>query len=176
MDILSKVSIDNRGRVLISDILRAATRMMRTVVDIAPAAESDLNSGGVQFFMDVHNEKQVASFMRVFYEHLLLHRQPLLMLTVFILSVLRGLRIIVSQNKSGRSVILPYIACGNVNVQPAILIQSEYSPCQIVNYVGYDFAFDVPFLDSLELVLLAGLIESYDGPDKIFITNASTQP
>ena len=50
MDILSQVSIDNRGLVLISDIIRAAINMMRIVVDIAPAAESELNAGGVKFF------------------------------------------------------------------------------------------------------------------------------
>lgn len=170
MCILSKVKIDSRGLVLISDVIHAAASMMGTFIDTAPDVTSKSCAGGVQFFMDVHNEKQVASFMRVFYEHLLRHRQPVLMLTMFILSVLRGLRIIISQNKSGRSVILPYIACGNSAVQPAMLVQNKYYPCEVVNYTGYDFAFDVPFLDSLELVLLAGLIESYDGPKKIFTT------
>ena len=170
MNFISNVKINERGRIRVKDVIRLAMDAIMTNIDTVHDVDTESNDGH-EFFMDVCDTKQVSSFMRVFYEHLLQYGEPVLMLTIFIMSILRGLRIIVNERQHGRRVILPYIACGNGIVQPGIFLTKEGSLIGIENYIGYDFAFGMLFIDPMQMILLAGILESYNGPTIVSITH-----
>ena len=164
------ILVSKKGKVRVNDIVRTVIDFIEATTNTSGHMSGELECN-TEFLIDVRNAGQIKSLLQVFIDGLLVHKSAALNLLMFTLSVLRGLHITISYSASGRLAVLPYISCGMNMEQPVVLVGDSAHVTEMLSVKGYDAVLHVNKLDAVQMLLLAALLDSYDGPCLIPVTS-----